>query len=291
MVTGGSDVVEAVPAGAVDEIARATAGGRWTPRWQGWADWSLRRTTIGLAAATVVVDVATAWAGVSLGALGRVPISPALPLGVLLVVWLRPRSSDRSRAGLVAWREFAVGIGVILGLATLVYGVTLGRPLEAFGLIVAAVGEELVFRLAAVVVIGACAAAVLGRDWSHPRRWGAGPGIAALTGAALVFTALPGHVAQITGPTTSVSFASLALVLGYTVLRTGAIWPAAAVHALVNLTTIVVWSQHAPAGLRVAIAGTALVALVAAADVAGRRLGLRVGVPTVIDLHHESALP
>ena len=292
-MTGGSQVVEARPAAGLDEIARATGGARWTLRWQGWADWSLSPTTIVVAAAAVALDVATAWTGVSLGALGRIPISPALPLAVLLVVRLRPRPADRSRVGLAAWREFAVGLAVVLALATLVYSVTLGRPVEAVGLIVAAVGEELVFRLAAVLVIGACVAAAMGRDWSPPRRWGAGPGIAALTGAALVFTALPGHIAQITGPTTSVSFASLALVLGYTVLRTGAIWPAAAVHALLNLTTIAAWNQHGAAGLRVAIAGTALVALVAAADVAGRRLGVRVRVPTVVDLHalhHETAL-
>lgn len=99
-----------------------------------------------------------------------------------------------------------------------------------------------------------------------------------------MFTALPGHVGQITGAATSVSFASLALVLGYTVLRTGAVWPAAMVHALVNLTTIAAWNQQGPAGLRIGIAATALVALVAAADVAGRRVGQRVRVPTVVDL-------
>jgi hypothetical protein len=84
---------------------------------------------------------------------------------------------------------------------------------------------------------------------------------------------------------TSVSFASLGLVLGYTVLRTGAVWPAVMVHALLNLTTITAWDHQGLAGLRLGIAGAALVALVAAADLAGRRLGLRVRVPTVIDLH------
>jgi membrane protease YdiL (CAAX protease family) len=233
----------------------------------------------------VALDVTTAWTGVSLGALGRIPISPALPLAVVLVARLHAPRPDRSGRGRAAWREFTVGIGVVLVLVAVGYGVALGRPVEAVGLIVAAVGEELVFRLAAVLVIGAVAAAVLGRDWAHPRRWGAGPGIVGLTGAALVFTALPGHVDQITGATTSVSFASLALVLGYTVLRTGAVWPAAAVHALLNLTTITAWNQHGLAGGRLTIGAGALLALVAAADVAGRRLGLRVRVPTVVDLH------
>lgn len=294
-MTGGHQVVDAVGAvvPATDEVARATRGARWTLRWRGWADWSLTRTTVALAALAVGIDVATAWAGVSLGALGRIPISPALPLALVVLARLRPGRAGRFRVGVRAWREFSLAAAVVVGAAAVVYGVTLGRPVEAGGLVVAAIGEELVFRLAAVLVIGACVAALWGRDWQHPHRWGTGPGLAALGGAALVFTALPGHVSQITGLTTGVSFASLGLVLGYTVLRTGAIWPAAAVHALLNLTTITAWTQPGTATVRVAIAGTALVALVAAADVAGRRLGLRVRVPTVVDLHalhHEPAL-
>ena len=284
-MTGGPQVVEVATGAGVDVVARATAGGRWALRWRGWADWSLSRGTIVLAAVAVALDVTTAWTGVTLGALGRIPISPALPLALVLVARLHARRPDRSGPGRGAWREFAVGIGVVLAFTTVGYAVALGRPVEAVGLIVAAVGEEVVFRLAAVLVIGAAVAAVLGRDWAHPRRWGAGPGIIGLTGAALVFTALPGHVDQITGATTSVSFASLALVLGYTVLRTGSVWPAAAVHALLNLTTITAWNQHGLAGLRLAIGAGALLALVAAADVAGRRLGLRIRVPTIVDLH------
>jgi membrane protease YdiL (CAAX protease family) len=287
-VTGGPQVVEVATRAevdGVDEVTRATEGGRWALRWRGWADWSLSRPTIVLAAVAVALDVTTAWTDVSLGALGRIPISPALPLALVLVVWLQARRPGRSGPGRAAWREFAVGIGVVLAVCAVGYGVALGRPVEAVGLIVAAVGEELVFRLAAVLVIGAAVAAVLGRDWAHPRRWGAGPGILGLVGAALVFTALPGHVNQITGATTSASFASLSLVLGYTVLRTGTVWPAAAVHALLNLTTITAWNQHGLADVRLAIGAGALLALVAAADVAGRRLGLQVRVPTVVDLH------
>jgi hypothetical protein len=110
-----------------------------------------------------------------------------------------------------------------------------------------------------------------------------------LAAAAVLFSALPGHVMQVTGPSTSVAFASLALLLGYTVLRTGTVWPAVMVHALLNLTTIATWQTSGPQGLRLALAATALVSLVAAADVAGRRLGLRRRVPTLIDLSRTSA--
>lgn len=294
-------VVDTVPRAAVadtaarvpvDDVARATADARWILRWRGWADWTLRPWVLVLAAVTVALDVVTAWTGVSLGSLGRVPVSPALPLAAVLVASLRPAGLGWSRPDRVAWRELAGAVGLVLALATLGYAVNLGRPAEAIGLIVAALGEELVFRLAAILVLGAVTAAILGRDWRHPRQWGTGPGLVGLLSAALVFTALPGHVDQITGATTSVSFASLGLVLGYTVLRTGAIWPAVMVHALLNLTTIAAWDHQGLAELRVGIAGVALLALVAAAEVAGRRLGLRVRVPTVVDLHavHREAL-
>jgi membrane protease YdiL (CAAX protease family) len=156
---------------------------------------------------------------------------------------------------------------------------------EALGLILAGLGEELVFRLAAVVVLGALAARLLGRDWRNPRDWGAAPGFFALAAAAaVVFTALPGHVEQVTNPVTMVSFASLAIVLGYTVLRTGTLSPAVMVHALVDLVTLAAWQGAGAPGLRVAIAAISLLALVAAADLAGRRFGLRVRLPAVIDL-------
>jgi hypothetical protein len=281
-VTGGLRVVEA-PRAVVDEVARATAGSRWALRWRGWAGWSLSRWVLAVAGSAVALDVTTAWTGTSFGTLGSVPLSPALPLAVLLVVGLRPARLGWSRRDAAAWRELAVGLGVVV--AVVAYAATVGRPAEAAGLLVAALGEELVFRLAAILVIGALAAAAFGRDWRHPDRWGTAAGLIGLIGAAGLFTALPGHVDQITGATTSVSFASLALVLGYTVLRTGAVWPAAMVHALLNLSTIAAWNQDGLAGLRLGIAGAALVALVAAADLAGRRLGLRVRVPTVVDLH------
>jgi hypothetical protein len=69
------------------------------------------------------------------------------------------------------------------------------------------------------------------------------------------------------------------------VLRTGALWPAVLVHALLNFTTIATWQGVGSARFRSAVAATALLALVGAADLAGRRLGLRVRVPTVIHLH------
>jgi hypothetical protein len=256
-------------------------------RWQGWADWSLSVPVLVLAAA-VVLDVATAWADVTLGALGRIAVSPALPLALGLVALLTATRPGPGRASGYAWREFGAGVGVVLLIAALGYAVLLGRPAEAVGLVVAATGEELVFRLAAVLLVGALCARLLGRDWRHPGRWDATPGFVALGVAAVAFSVLPGHVAQMTTVARGLSFASLALLLGYTVLRTGVVWPAVMVHALINVMTLAAWQGSGLAPARLAIAAGALGALVAATEVAGRRLGLRTRVPTVIDLHRAS---
>lgn len=257
---------------------------RWALRWQGWADWSLTVPALVLAAAAVILDVATAWTDLSLGSLGRIAVSPALPLALVLAAILSGARRSPGPGSGQAWREFRVGVGAVLVVATLGYAVLLTRPAEAVGLVVAAIGEELVFRLAAVLVIGALCARLLGRDWRHPRQWGATPGFVGLVAAAVVFSVLPGHVAQMTTVTRSLSFASLALLLGYTVLRTGAVWPAILVHALIDVMTLAAWQGSGLALVRLATAAGALGALVAATEVAGRRLGLRTRVPTVIDL-------
>lgn len=271
---------------AADEVDAVTGDARWSRRWTGWADWPLSVPTLALAALAVVVDVATAWAGVDLGSLGRVALSPALPLMVLVVARIGPARLGLGGADRQAWRELAAGLGFVLAVAALFYAVDLGRPAEAAGLVVAALGEELVFRLGTMIVLGAVAARLLGRPWRAPKEWGSAPGFVALGGSAVVFSLLPGHVSQMNGAVSTVSFASLGLVLGYTVLRTGALWPAAAVHALINVTTIATWQGAASPTLRLVVATSALLALVAGADLAARRLGLRPRVPTVIDLRH-----
>ena len=92
------------------------------------------------------------------------------------------------------------------------------------------------------------------------------------------------------GFTSIAPFASLAIVLGWVVLRTGALWPAIAAHAVLNLATITVFSVGAPAGLRLGLAGATLVALVVAADVAGDRSGRLRPVPSAIDLTTASSV-
>jgi hypothetical protein len=260
------------------------AGERWSWRWRSWTRWPLSLPIVGLALLTVVVDVGTAWANISIGSLGRVPISPALPLGILLAVLVGLRRLGLDPANRRAWREFLAVTSVALVYAGWSYAVKIGGPAESVGLVIAALGEELVYRLAVLIVVGVAVAAVLRRPWRNAEDWGAIPGIVALLAGGLVFTLLPGHIAQMNGALTALPFASLGVVLGYAVLRTGALLPAAVVHAFLNIATIAVIVGEVSVGMRTAFAFVALVALVSGTTVAGVRLGMLRRAPITVDL-------
>lgn len=266
------------------EVARATEAASWARRWRGWAEWHLTAGIVALAAVAVVLDVASTWADITLGHLGRIPISPALPLALLLALRIGLPALGASRAGWDRWREYGTLVVAILGAAVVLYAIDIGGAVEAGGLLVAALGEELVYRLAALVLVGAAVAAVAGRDWRDPARWGTAPGVVALLVAAFAFSLLPGHLAQTSGVAPIVPFVSLALVLGWVMLRTGALWPTVAAHAILNLVTISVLVSGAAGVLRLGVGGVTLVGLIIGADLAGRRAGRLRLVPSVIDL-------
>jgi membrane protease YdiL (CAAX protease family) len=227
-----------------------------------------------VAATTVAVDVLTAWADVSLGHLGRVPVSPAVPLGVVLAGLIGLRRVGLDDANLRAWREFLLVSGFVLLFGVWRYAVSIHGSHEALGLVTAALGEELVYRLAVLVVVGAASAKLLGRNWRNAEDWGVVPGVVALLVAGLVFMFLPGHVAQMSDALHAIPFACLGVVLGYAVLRTGALLPAAFVHSLLNLATIAAMSGTIAPPLRTMLAASALLALVVGTTVAGVRLGI-----------------
>ena len=81
-----------------------------------------------------------------------------------------------------------------------------------------------------------------------------------------------------------VPFASLAIVLGYAVLRTGSVLPAIVAHVLLDLTALAYLGGHIGTDARVVMGAATLVGLASGAMLAGRRLGLRRRVPAVIDL-------
>lgn len=276
-------VSEGAPDVGLAEFAERAAE-RWSWRWRSWTRWPLTWPIVLVALVTVVVDVGTAWLDVSMGSLGRVPLSPALPLGVLLawMVGLRRLGLDPSNRR--AWREFLVVSTAALVWAGYSYAVHIGGSAEAFGLVLAALGEELVYRLAVLIVVGTLVARITGHGWRNSEEWGPVAGISALIAGGVIFTALPGHVAQMNGALTALPFASLGVVLGYAVLRTGALLPAVVVHAFLNIATIAVLAGEVSAEMRTALALAALVALVSGTIVAGLRLGMLRKAPVAIDL-------
>ncbi|MET0421351.1 MAG: CPBP family intramembrane glutamic endopeptidase [Acidimicrobiia bacterium] len=248
-------------------------------RWCRWTRWPLTPALLVLAALTIAVDVYTAWADLSLGTLGDVPISPALPLGLALVALLGLKRVGLDRVNLEAWREFLIIGGAAMCFGLFRFAQHPGGLADGVGLVIGALGEELVYRVAVLMLVGALTARLLGRNWRNSEDWGAVPGTTALFAAGFVFMLLPGHVAQMSDSLHALPFACLGVVLGYAVLRTGALLPATVVHALLNLTTIAALDGAVPVSVRSAIAALALVSLLLATIVAGMRLGILRKVP------------
>jgi membrane protease YdiL (CAAX protease family) len=250
-------------------------------RWCRWTRWPLTGPIVAVAALTVGFDVVTAWLGFNLGYLGRVPISPTLPIELVLVAMLGYRRLGLDRTNLLAWREFLAVAGAALFFGVTEYSKHIGGFAEAVGLVLAALDEEIVYRLAVLILVGAFAAKVSGRNWRNAEDWGVGPGLVAIVASGVVFTVLPGHVAQMSDTLHALPFVCLGMVLGYAMLRTGALLPAVVVHALLNLATIAAFSGDISVGVRTALAATALIALVLGTVVAGRRLGIFRLMPVV----------
>ena len=273
---------EDAAAGTV-EADEATASG-WAWRWVGWASWPISTAVLWVAAAAVAIDVGTSWWGHPEWYLGRVSMSPALPLGAVLIALIGPRNLGFSRRSLIAWREFLMLAAPIVVVWCISYPQSVADWRDVEGVVVALVGEELVYRLAAVVLIGALCARLAGRNWRDTADWGTGPAVGGLVGAGLVFSALPGHVAQMTGAANLLPFMSLGVLLGYVALRSGSLIPGFLVHVTIDLAVLAFFAGELTSSLRVLIDVGALVGLVLGLMLAGRRLGLRRRVPRVIDL-------
>jgi membrane protease YdiL (CAAX protease family) len=242
--------------------------------WRRWTRWRLTPSILVLAATVIALDVITAWRDVSITSLGRVAVSPALPIGIILAFMVGLRRLGLDRANLWAWREFLSATGAVLVYGIWSYSENIGGFEEAIGLVLGALDEELVYRLAVLIVVGAGTAALLRRNWRNPEDWGLGPGIVAILASGIVFMLLPGHVAQMSSATRALPFAALGIILAYVVLRTGGLLPAVVTHALLNLITIAALTGNVSDGRRAAFAAALLVTLILATIVAGVRLGM-----------------
>ena len=262
----------------------------WAWRWTGWSSWQISPAVLVVCALTVAIDVGTSWWGQPEWYLGRVSMSPALPLGLLLIALLGPRHLGFSRQSFRAWREFLLLGGPLVLVWCISYPQSIAAWRDVEGIVVAVAGEEVVYRLAAVILVGAACARLAGRNWRDTAQWGDGPAIAGLVGGGLVFSALPGHVQQMTGATNLVPFLSLAVLLGYVALRSGSLIPGFLVHLTIDLAALAYFAGELSAPMRVLIDVGALVGVVLGLMLAGRRLGLRRRTPRVIDLREPAPI-
>jgi len=276
--------IDAADTPAVEHVSSSG----WAWRWTGWASWPISTAVLWVCAAAVVVDVATAWWGQPEWYLGRVSMSAALPLGVALVAMIGPRNLGFSRRSFAAWREFLILGGPVLLVWCISYPQSVAEFRDVEGIVVAVAGEELIYRMAAVILIGALCARVTGRNWRDTAQWGTGPAIGGLVGAGLVFSSLPGHVDQMNGAANVLPFLSLAVLLGYSALRSGSIIPGFLVHLTIDLAALAYFAGALPNSLRLLVDVGALIGLELGLMLAGRRLGLRRRMPRVIDLREPS---
>ena len=119
---------------AAEQPRRRGRGARVEWRWCRWTRLPLTPAILVVAGLTVALDVGTAWADIGFGHLGRVSVSPAILLGVLLVVMVGVRRLGLDRANLLAWREFLFVSGMALLFGMLQYAADIGGTHEAFGL-------------------------------------------------------------------------------------------------------------------------------------------------------------
>jgi membrane protease YdiL (CAAX protease family) len=262
-------------------VGQASARIAFEWKWCRWTRWPLTVQIVVVAVLTVAFDLVTTWLHFNLGHLGRVPISPTLPIELLLAAMVGWRRLGLDRANLNAWREFLIIAGAALVFGVWQYSLHTGGFGEAMGLVLAALDEEFVYRLAVLILVGATCAKLAGRNWRNAEDWGVGPGVIAILASGVIFALLPGHLAQMSDGLHALPFVCLGMVLGYAVLRTGALFPAAVVHALLNLATIGAFNGDLSHALRSSLSAAALVALVLGTVVAGRRLGIFRLVPVV----------
>jgi membrane protease YdiL (CAAX protease family) len=248
-------------------------------QWSEWTDWLVPPVAVLLAVLVVATAAAAVWSGVILRPLDGPGFTPALPAAVILATFVGWTQLGLGRTELAAWRETLLVIGGLLVAVGLVFVARVGSPGEVLAFGIGSLEEELVFRLAAPLALGGLTAWALGRPVGDLRSWGSGPCAVAVVGSAVVFTCMPGHLAQVAGPLQLVPFLSIAMLLTYIVLRTGALLPGVAVHALLNLATVAYLEGAIPNPVWAAVVIVGLGAYALGAERAGRRLGLMTPVP------------
>jgi hypothetical protein len=202
---------------------------------------SSRRTLVlGLSGITMVVEVLSIANLVPTLWVGGLPLSfsllPAMALGLACGSRLLGRSAIR-RAAVGFWTIAAV---LLAGLSLLC--LRNGRLDLVPALILAALDEELVYRLAIPAVIAA--ALRLGNVRPNAAR------ITGLVAAGFWFCLLPGHLEQVTNVAGFLPYVSFAALAAFIVYRSGSILPVAIGHAISNLLTLLMFGEAVSADAR-----------------------------------------
>lgn len=199
-----------------------------------------RRLVLAMAAFTTVIEVlhvADLVPGIRIGALDlSLAIIPALGLAVVCGDRLLGRSTDR---------RFAIGYWAVIAVLLPVLGIVFlqrGRGDVWVSLLAASAGEEMVYRLAAPAVIALILRAGKVRaDWAR---------IGGLVLAGLWFVLLPGHREQMDSVAQALPFVAFAALSALLVYRSGSILPMAAGHAVINMSTVLMWNEAVAADER-----------------------------------------
>lgn len=201
---------------------------------------SRRSLVLGLSGVTMVVEVLSIAGLVPKLWIGGISLSfsllPALALGLACGSRLLGRSGVR-RAAVVFW----VLAGLLLAGITAMYA-HLERLELVPALVLAALDEELVYRLAIPAVVAA--ALRLGNVRPNAAR------ITGLFAAGFWFCLLPGHLDQVRTPAGFFPYLAFASLSALIVYRSGSILPLAIGHAISNLLTFLMFGDAVTADAR-----------------------------------------
>ncbi len=216
--------------------------------------WHLNRRMVvlalcGITALTEVADIAGLVPPIEIAGLNlSMSTLPAMALACACGSRLLGRSSIR---------RAAVGFWVLAGVLMAVLAVAYARRDDLgtyVALVLAALDEELVYRLAIPAVIAASLR--LGNVRPNAAR------IAGLAGASLMFVCLPGHVEQMESAAGVLPYIAFATLSAFIVYRSGSILPIG--HALSNLLTVLMWQDAVPSDTRSMLLASILALLVLA---------------------------
>ena len=192
-----------------------------------------RRLVLAMAAITTVIEALSVAGLIPLVQVGELKLSlsllPALGLAAVCGERLLGRSTNRRIA-----TGYWITVGILLPVLAVAYHRVDRLPMWA-SLVMAALSEELVFRLAVPAVAGA-GLRLAGLDHHRAR-------IGGLVVGGVWFVLLPGHLEQMSSPVEAVPFIAYATLAALLVYRSGSVLPMAAGHAVINLLTVLVWSE------------------------------------------------